>query len=120
MGTIGERSIQKQRINSYIDQRRPTRNNTRTPSNEWYRQTKLGKECNHDTHCENCKPNGDCDSCDTIDGRWIEAVNQYASTCDGCGELTMHITMTMDKKTQLGYCEKCQAKHSPHDNNISC
>jgi hypothetical protein len=37
----------------------------------------------------------------------MEAVNEYASTCDGCAELTMHEEMWMDPKTQLGYCEKC-------------
>lgn len=44
---------------------------------------------------------------ETEDGRWIEAVNCYASSCDGCGELTSHDEMTMDEKTQLGYCWEC-------------
>jgi len=48
------------------------------------------------------------ESCDTIDGRWIEAVSEYASTCDGCGELAMHADLEMDEATQLGYCEKCR------------
>lgn len=47
----------------------------------------------------------ECDDC--VDGRFIGAVCEYASTCDGCGELTSHDLMTMDEETQLGYCEKC-------------
>ncbi len=47
------------------------------------------------------------DDQDTIDGRYLPAVNCYASTCDGCGELTMHETMWMDIRTQLGYCPRC-------------
>lgn len=43
---------------------------------------------------------------DETEGRFIEAVAEYASTCDGCGELTMHEAMTMNVKTQLGYCEQ--------------
>jgi len=50
----------------------------------------------------------ECDDC--VDGRFIGAVCEYASTCDGCGELTSHDLMTMDEKTQLGYCEKCAAR----------
>ncbi|KKM16619.1 hypothetical protein LCGC14_1684060 [marine sediment metagenome] len=41
------------------------------------------------------------------DGRWIEAVSEYASTCDGCGDLTMHENLLMDIETQLGYCPDC-------------
>ena len=40
-------------------------------------------------------------------GRNMEVVNCYASTCDGCAELTMHELMEMDNKTQLGFCETC-------------
>ena len=40
-------------------------------------------------------------------GRNIEVVNEYASTCDGCQELTSHELMEMDEKTQLGFCEEC-------------
>lgn len=47
----------------------------------------------------------ECDDC--IDGRFIEAVSEYASTCDGCGELTHHNLLTMDEETQLGYCYPC-------------
>jgi len=47
----------------------------------------------------------ECDDC--IDGRYIGAVCEYASTCDECGELTSHVEMTMDEITQLGYCEDC-------------
>lgn len=73
----------------------------------WYRHAKLGTECNAQTRCKDCMRDGSCDSCDTVDGRWIEAVNQYASTCDGCMVLTMHVDMKMDEKTQLGYCKRC-------------
>jgi hypothetical protein len=47
----------------------------------------------------------DCDDC--ADGRFTEAVNEYASTCDGCADLTSHADMAMDEKTQLGYCGAC-------------
>lgn len=43
-----------------------------------------------------------------VDGRWIGAVCEYASTCDGpCAELTSHSEMRMDPATQLGYCDNC-------------
>ncbi len=44
---------------------------------------------------------------DSIDGRYLGAVNEYASTCDGCAELALHESMIMDPETQLGYCESC-------------
>lgn len=44
---------------------------------------------------------------DEIDGRFIDRVNEYASTCDGCQEMSMHENMVMDKNTELGYCLKC-------------
>jgi len=44
---------------------------------------------------------------DEVDGRWIDAVAEYASTCDGCSELTMHDSMEMDHETQFGFCERC-------------
>lgn len=47
----------------------------------------------------------ECDDC--VDGRFIGDVSEYASTCDGCGELTSHNSMIMDEETQLGYCERC-------------
>lgn len=65
-------------------------------------------------------PYGDCPDCkecryknsfaceDCIDGRFVEEVFTYASTCDGCGELTLHELLTMDEKTQLSYCEQCE------------
>jgi len=52
----------------------------------------------------------DQEDCDCVDGRWVEAVNEYASTCDLCGELTSHELMAMSEKTQLGYCGDCQPK----------
>ena len=74
----------------------------------WYEQSILGDGCGVNTHCEYCEPNGDCDICGTMDGRDMECVNEYASTCDGpCAELTHHDYLTMDTKTQLGYCEDC-------------
>lgn len=76
----------------------------------WFRKAKPGSECTFDTRCASCRPNGDCDPCNTIDGRNIEAVSDYASTCDWCGELTHHDRMAMDPETQLGYCEKCLPK----------
>lgn len=57
--------------------------------------------------CKKCKYEFRKDDDDEVDGRWLEAVNEYASTCDGCGELTHHDNQTMDKETQLGYCPEC-------------
>lgn len=77
----------------------------------WYDDTKLGEFCGLYTHCEQCRSNGDCDACNTIDGRFIEAVCEYASTCDGeCMELTHHDLLCMDPVTQLGYCQSCIPK----------
>lgn len=53
-----------------------------------------------------CPQGGDCDTC--CEGRYMEAVNEYASTCDGCGELYSHEDLEMNEKTQLGYCENCK------------
>jgi len=57
---------------------------------------------------EEGKDEDDCVDC--VDGRDIECVCEYASTCDGCGELTSHENMTMDEETQLGYCSDCAPK----------
>ncbi len=77
----------------------------------WYLRTKLTNNpyiaCSDYTHCKDCKPSGECYACDTIDGRWVDAVNCYASTCDGCGELCHHDRQVMDPETQLGYCPNC-------------
>jgi len=78
----------------------------------WFEKTELGECCSCETHCEECEPSGNCDSCDTIDGRCIEAVCEYASTCDNCGELTSHDEMEMDPETQFGYCLGCVPKLS--------
>lgn len=48
-----------------------------------------------------------CTEDDIEGGRYLPAVSDYASTCDGCGELNSHELMWMDEATQLGYCEKC-------------
>jgi hypothetical protein len=48
------------------------------------------------------------DKDDEVDGRYIGAVCEYASTCDGpCAELTSHVELRMDPITQLGYCDDC-------------
>ena len=78
-----------------------------TWSDPWYKRTELGDMCGPETHCPDATEDGACDTCDTIDGRWVQAVSDYASTCDGCQELTHHEEMSMDVSTQLGYCEKC-------------
>ncbi len=80
-----------------------------TEASDWYTKAKLGDMCCSDTRCEHCEPSGNCDLCNTIDGRGIEAVNEYASTCDCCSKLTIHEEMTMDTVTQLGYCAECVA-----------
>jgi len=51
-----------------------------------------------------------CDADDEVDGKWIGAVCEYASTCDYCSELAMHDTMLMHVETQLGLCDRCQQK----------
>jgi len=78
--------------------------------NEWYRRTRLGEACHSTEHCRDCEPNGCCDACDTVDGRWTEAVFQYASTCDWCGDLCSNSSQTLDKMTHLGYCPDCVDK----------
>lgn len=78
-----------------------------TEYSEWPQTVKVD-ECYADQRCSECGADGVCDVCDTIDGRNIECVAEYASTCDGCGELAMHQAMTMDPVTQLGLCEECE------------
>lgn len=74
----------------------------------WYKEAKLGNDCTLDTRCPYAQKDGTCDNCDTVDGRWISAVSEYASTCDGpCAELTHHDDLAMDPVTQLGYCRDC-------------
>ena len=77
---------------------------------DWYDKATLADECTFDTKCPHCEPNGDCEPCGTIDGRFMEVVNQYASTCDWCGEMAMHEDMNMHEKTQLGICGDCRKK----------
>jgi len=80
-------------------------------ASEWYRNARLREDCSSDTRCKDAEPNGNCDTCDTMDGRFIEAVSEYASTCDGeCMELTHHHHLYMDPETQLGYCQRCIPK----------
>ena len=81
----------------------------------WYEKAKLdpsrNAQCTYNTRCSHAEPNGNCDNCDTIDGRWMGAVCEYASTCDGgCMELTHRYHLTMDPYTQLGYCDDCIPK----------
>src|SRR5690349_16948001 len=90
--------------------RTPPRRGGERGMSDWFQSAKLGDECTYETRCAACEPNGNCDKCDTIDGRFMEAVNEYASTCDWCSELTMHESMVMDSETQLGYCEECVPK----------
>ena len=58
-------------------------------------------------HRDSCRKNSREEDDGYGDGRWMEAVNEYASTCDGCHELTMHEDMVCDSRTQLGYCPEC-------------
>lgn len=60
--------------------------------------------------CEVCHNQGPCEACNCVDGRYMDVVNEYASTCDWCGEMVMNELQTMDLATQLGYCEKCIPK----------
>ena len=76
----------------------------------WFEKAEPGKECTPNARCENAETNGNCDYCRTMDGRGIEEINCYASTCDCCGELTMHEEMEMNEENQLGTCEVCIAK----------
>lgn len=82
----------------------------------WHELTTLGEHCNFyaDTHCSMCEPDGTCDRCNTVEGRDIELVSEYASTCDWCADLTHHDNLTMDLVTQLGYCPKCLPKLPAH------
>lgn len=73
----------------------------------WYGSTSLGEDCGSDIHCEACRRDGDCDACDTINGRRMDIIGEYAQTCDGCDELTENDGLTMDHDTQLSYCRKC-------------
>ncbi len=71
-------------------------------------ETTLGRDCTPTTHCASCKPDGSCDYCETIEGRFMEAVNEYASTCDYCGDLCSHdLFEFLDERTQLGACGHC-------------
>lgn len=76
----------------------------------WFESTMLGENCCFCEHCEDCEPNGVCHACNTVDGRFMDVVNTYASTCDGCSEMTDHHLLIEDKKTQLGYCWSCWEK----------
>ena len=63
-------------------------------------------ECEY--NLEECTQDGDCMTC--CEGRYMEVVNEYASTCDECGELTHHDDLTMNENNQLAYCEWCIKK----------
>ena len=76
----------------------------------WFEQAEPGKECSPDTRCEYAETNGNCDYCRTMDGRGIEEINCYASTCDACGEQTMHEELEMNEENQLGTCQECLKK----------
>lgn len=60
-----------------------------------------------------------------FEGRRIDCICDYASSCDGCGELTHHDCMACEDDEEgqpLGYCIKCrpdlheaiQAEHAKH------
>jgi len=66
-------------------------------------ENKKCNSCCDPLPCNTCEFN--CDLC--VDGRDIEIASEYASTCDGCQEVTHHELLTMDMKTQLGYCSQC-------------
>ncbi len=83
------------------------------PLMTWYETTIVGEYCAFDMHCVHCQPDGWCDVCDTIDGRWWGAVCEYASTCDECHELTHNDLFSfVDRETQLGMCDICFKKLS--------
>ena len=64
-------------------------------------------------NCDNWNPSIPLDGCDDCcDGRFVPAVSEYASTCDGCGKLTSHEEMRMDED-ELGYCPECATKMDP-------
>lgn len=75
---------------------------------KWYKSAKIGECCGDNQRCKFCEVNGNCEACDSINGRNMEVVS--ASTCDECAELTMHELMVMDSVTQLGYCPPCAQK----------
>ena len=83
-------------------------------ASSWYKKVVPGVMCTPTTRCTHAQRSGACDSCDTIDGRYMGAVSDYASTCDGpCAELTHHDLLAMDPETQLGYCQTCIPSLSP-------
>lgn len=47
------------------------------------------------------------DADDEINGRFIDALNCYVSTCDGCGDPCSHELMRIDPVTDLSYCPEC-------------
>ncbi len=92
-------------IAAWVWCRKRRRANSQTAS--WYDSATLGEWCGSDTHCIRCRTNGDCDSCDTIDGRHMDAVAEHAQTCDSCADLTKNESLTMHPTTHLLYCERC-------------
>lgn len=76
----------------------------------WFEKAEPGRDCTPDTRCEYAEFNGNCDACNTIDGRFMDEVNNYASTCDCCGELTSHVELEMNEENQLGTCQECLKK----------
>ena len=74
----------------------------------WYDEAKIGTNCcNPPERCPDCQPDGFCESCDSFEGRSLECINEYASTCDGCYQLVHHDLQRLDCDG-LGYCEKCR------------
>lgn len=74
----------------------------------WFDEAKLGTSCcNPQERCPECQPDGFCEPCDSFQGRSIECISEYASTCDGCCQLVHHDLQHLDSDG-LGYCENCR------------
>lgn len=59
-----------------------------------------------ETDCPLWEPNKvECDDC--LDGRDMEVVYEYATTCNDCGELMDRGLMSQDEVTKHFYCEEC-------------
>jgi len=80
---------------------------------DWYKSAGMCPTnccCRPDGRCSDCQPDGFCETCDTFEGRGIDQINEYASTCDGCYELVHHDLQRIPDGSddQLGYCEECR------------
>lgn len=87
---------------------------------QWYQGARQSDCCWNDLHgykCPTCEPDGFCEMCDTFEGRGIEQIFEYASTCDGCSQLVHHDLQRIppDSDDQLGYCENCRPELFIHN-----